>query len=179
MPKEFGNGSFTLKTYKKFPIHIKLRLRKLKRQQSLLILDDLCLRKTRSCSTLKWKPAFTYSSGLERVFEKFCFSWRISLDSRPNCRSKAALFLWHSVDATDYRNCKAGLLKWLVLFLGIQLISYTDSIQQKDSQIYWTIIFFLSSLFFNCYLSCPDRGQGFVVTLSSDIQVFSGTWSIT
>ena len=112
-------------------VHTTLRLRKLNTQQSPATLD-LCLRETGSYSTLKWKPAFKSSSGFEWFFEKFCFSWRISLHGRPNRRLS---MVWtHGVDAADYR------IKWLVLFSGVNLLSHIDSMQQKYGQIQWTIM---------------------------------------
>ena len=89
---------------------VTLRWRNLKTDQSPVILD-LCLRKTRSGKSrdyhdvivfkklrfqnvfrlhLNATPVFSNSSKLKSFFKKAPFSWRISVDGRPNRRNKAA-----------------------------------------------------------------------------------------
>ena len=107
--EEFENGNLTLKPIKCF--QCTLRQRNLKKKQSAVILD-LCLKKTPS---KKWrnyrdlivieKLRFQYFRcshekklkvgvfkflQFEERYQKSPFSWRISVDGRPNCKNEAA-----------------------------------------------------------------------------------------
>ena len=92
--EEFENGGFTLKTHQMFSVHTTPGECK---TQLLLVILDLCLRKTRSGKSHYYRdafqnvfrphenenPAFSNSSGLKSVLEKLRFRdglvWTVGL----------------------------------------------------------------------------------------------------
>ena len=104
----FENGSFTLKTHLMCSFHTTPEEFK---NSTITVILELCLRKTvgREITWSLWRHRFRkapflkcFSSTLKRKssvfkflrfeerFRKAPFSWRISMEGRPNCRDKAA-----------------------------------------------------------------------------------------
>ena len=92
------------KSIKCFPATI--RKRNLKKQQSLVTLElFLIITNSSFCKSYVFKhfPAkqvFSNSSAFNRNFRKASFSWRISVNGRPNCRNKAAFSIFSGVVRT-------------------------------------------------------------------------------
>jgi len=99
-PEKFENGVLTLKTHETFSVHTtpgilnlcswKTRAGKSQDYRVVIVFENLRFQNV-FCPHSNAKPAFSNSSGLKSLFEKFRFRDGISVDGRPNRRSKAAV----------------------------------------------------------------------------------------